>query len=213
MGSSWSGSWPPASPISTSRCVGRASTSEDESDPRRPGRRRAAGEHARGRHPPGAGEYPAGESHLPLRRGSRQRRFRGRCRRWHRGHPLPRLLHLGSGRPRPGDDSGPQPAHRRAGPRLREGAWVEHGPSTRRILRGPIQPLREQTLGIVGFGRIGQAVAARAKPFNLTIVAADPYIDPEVMVAAGVEPAPLRNCCGARISSPCILRSRRRRAG
>src|SRR5918996_1654523 len=73
----------------------------------------------------------------------------------------------------------------------REGAWVEHGPSTRRILRGPIQPLRELTLGIVGFGRIGQAVAARAKPFNLTIVAADPYIDPEVMVAAGVEPATL----------------------
>ena len=71
---------------------------------------------------------------------------------------------------------------------LREGAWVEHGPSTRRILSGPIQPLREQTLGIVGFGRIGQAVAARAKPFNMTIVAADPYVDPEVMVAAGVEP-------------------------
>ena len=75
---------------------------------------------------------------------------------------------------------------------LREGAWVEHGPATRRILRGPIQPLREQTLGIVGFGRIGQAVAARAKPFNLTIVAADPYIDPEVMVAAGVEPVTLQ---------------------
>src|SRR5215217_2075496 len=74
---------------------------------------------------------------------------------------------------------------------LREGAWVEHGPATRRILRGPIQPLREQTLGIVGFGRIGQAVAARAKPFNLTIAAADPYIDPEVMIAAGVEPATL----------------------
>ncbi len=76
---------------------------------------------------------------------------------------------------------------------LREGAWVEHGPATRRILHGPIQPLREQTLGIVGFGRIGQAVAARAKPFNLTIVAADPYIDPEVMVAAGVEPVPLQD--------------------
>ncbi|MBA3450495.1 MAG: C-terminal binding protein [Chloroflexia bacterium] len=75
---------------------------------------------------------------------------------------------------------------------LREGAWVEHGPATRRILRGPIQPLREQTLGIVGFGRIGQAVAARAKPFNLTIVATDPYTDPEVMVAAGVEPVSLQ---------------------
>jgi D-3-phosphoglycerate dehydrogenase len=70
---------------------------------------------------------------------------------------------------------------------LREGAWVEHGPATRRILRGPMQPLREQTLGIVGFGRIGQAVAARAKPFNLTVIAADPYIDPEIAVAAGVE--------------------------
>jgi len=75
---------------------------------------------------------------------------------------------------------------------LREGAWVEHGPATRRILRGPIQPLREQTLGIVGFGRIGQAVAARAKPFNLTILAADPHIDPEVMGASGVEPVPLQ---------------------
>jgi len=76
---------------------------------------------------------------------------------------------------------------------LREGAWVEHGPATRRILRGPVQPLREQTLGLVGFGRIGQAVAARAEPFNLTILAADPYIDPDVMVAAGVEPVSLED--------------------
>ena len=68
---------------------------------------------------------------------------------------------------------------------LREGAWVEHGPSTRRILRGPIQPLREQTLGIVGFGRIGQAVAARARPFGVTLLAADPYQEPEVIRAAG----------------------------
>jgi D-3-phosphoglycerate dehydrogenase len=74
---------------------------------------------------------------------------------------------------------------------LREGAWVTHGPATRRILRGPIQPLREQTLGIVGFGRIGQAVTARAKPFGVTIIAADPYVDPEVAYAAGVELVPL----------------------
>jgi D-3-phosphoglycerate dehydrogenase len=74
---------------------------------------------------------------------------------------------------------------------LREGAWVEHGPATRRILRGPIQPLREQTLGIIGFGRIGQAVAARAKPFGVTIIAADPYIDPEIIRGAGAEPVSL----------------------
>jgi phosphoglycerate dehydrogenase-like enzyme len=93
---------------------------------------------------------------------------------------------------------------------LREGAWVEHGPSTRRILRGPVQPLREQTLGIVGFGRIGQAVAARAKPFNLTMVAADPYIDPEVVTAAGVELVAWRSCFGALISSRCMRRSLQR---
>jgi D-3-phosphoglycerate dehydrogenase len=74
---------------------------------------------------------------------------------------------------------------------LREGAWVEHGPATRRILRGPIQPLREQTLGIIGFGRIGQAVAARAKPFGVTIIAADPYVDPEIIRGAGAEPVSL----------------------
>jgi D-3-phosphoglycerate dehydrogenase len=74
---------------------------------------------------------------------------------------------------------------------LREGAWVEYGPATRSILRGPVQPLREQTLGIVGFGRIGQAVAARARPFGLTIIAADPYVDPGVPAAADVELVPL----------------------
>jgi D-3-phosphoglycerate dehydrogenase len=74
---------------------------------------------------------------------------------------------------------------------LREGAWVEHGPATRRILYGPIQPLREQTLGIIGFGRIGQAVAARMKPFGLTLLAADPYLDPETVRAAGAEPVTL----------------------
>lgn len=74
---------------------------------------------------------------------------------------------------------------------LRAGAWVEHGPATRGILRGPVQPLREQTLGIIGFGRIGQAVASRARPFGLTIIAADPYIDPEVIRGAGAEPVTL----------------------
>lgn len=74
---------------------------------------------------------------------------------------------------------------------LREGAWVEHGPATRRILRGPVQPLREQTLGIIGFGRIGQAVAARAKAFGVTIIAADPHIAAEIIRNAGAEPVTL----------------------
>ncbi len=64
---------------------------------------------------------------------------------------------------------------------LREGAWVKHGPATRTILRGPIHPLREQTVGIIGFGRIGKSVAARLKPFGVTLIVADLYADPETI--------------------------------
>lgn len=76
---------------------------------------------------------------------------------------------------------------------LREGAWVKHGPATRTILRGPIQPLREQTVGIVGFGRIGKSVAARLKPFGVTLLVADPYADPEAIRAEGAEPVALED--------------------
>ena len=40
--------------------------------------------------------------------------------------------------------------------------------------------LRGKTLGIVGLGRIGQEVAARARGFGMTIVAHDPYISEQV---------------------------------
>lgn len=74
---------------------------------------------------------------------------------------------------------------------LRAGAWVQHGASTATILGGPVPPLREQTLGIIGFGRIGHAVAERAKPFGLTLLVADPYVEPSVIEAAGAEPVAL----------------------
>ncbi len=44
-----------------------------------------------------------------------------------------------------------------------------------------------KTLGVVGFGRIGQRVAERAKSFGMSIVAADPYGDAEVARRLGVE--------------------------
>jgi D-3-phosphoglycerate dehydrogenase / 2-oxoglutarate reductase len=39
----------------------------------------------------------------------------------------------------------------------------------------PIQRLASQTLGIVGLGRIGSALAAKMRAFGLTVIAADPY--------------------------------------
>ncbi len=46
--------------------------------------------------------------------------------------------------------------------------------------------LRNKTLGIIGFGRIGAEVAKRAIPFGMTIVAYDPYPNHEVANAIGV---------------------------
>jgi D-3-phosphoglycerate dehydrogenase len=74
---------------------------------------------------------------------------------------------------------------------LRRGAWNEHAHLTSRILRGPIPPLRELTLGLVGIGRIGSAVAERARPFGLTLLAADPYLGPGEIRARGAEPVAL----------------------
>lgn len=70
---------------------------------------------------------------------------------------------------------------------LHKGAWVDRSYHTQQILRYPMPPLREITLGIVGFGRIGRAVARRAAPFGMRIVVADPYLDPAIAASAGVE--------------------------
>jgi D-3-phosphoglycerate dehydrogenase len=70
---------------------------------------------------------------------------------------------------------------------LREGAWSKRGAATTQILRGPVPALRVLTLGIVGFGRIGQAVAKRAAPFGLRLLVSDPYVPDGVVTAAGAE--------------------------
>ncbi|HXB66044.1 MAG TPA: phosphoglycerate dehydrogenase [Solirubrobacteraceae bacterium] len=49
--------------------------------------------------------------------------------------------------------------------------------------------LYEKTLGIVGFGRIGQLVAARAKGFQMRVIAFDPFVSAERYRELGVEKA------------------------
>lgn len=46
--------------------------------------------------------------------------------------------------------------------------------------------LRGKTLGIIGFGRIGRAIAKRAIAFEMTVVAYDPYISADVAAELGV---------------------------
>ncbi len=63
----------------------------------------------------------------------------------------------------------------------RAGCWDGSAAST---LRRP----GLTTLGILGFGRIGRAVAAKARGLGLRVLAHDPQIPAATIVAAGVEP-------------------------
>jgi D-3-phosphoglycerate dehydrogenase len=56
----------------------------------------------------------------------------------------------------------------------------------------PVRPIRHprtQTLGIIGWGRIGRAVSAKAMALGFKVMANDPYVDPKQMLDAGVQPA------------------------
>jgi D-3-phosphoglycerate dehydrogenase len=50
----------------------------------------------------------------------------------------------------------------------------------------PIHRLRGRVLGLVGFGKIPQLVAPKAKAFGLKVVTCDPYVSQEIATAAGV---------------------------
>jgi D-3-phosphoglycerate dehydrogenase / 2-oxoglutarate reductase len=62
---------------------------------------------------------------------------------------------------------------------MREGKW------DRKSYMG--MELRGKTLGIIGFGRIGRAIAKRAIAFEMTVIAYDPYIPKDIGADLGVE--------------------------
>lgn len=53
--------------------------------------------------------------------------------------------------------------------------------------------LQHKTLGVVGFGRIGQQVARRARAFDMKVLAFDPFLDAEVVRRQDCEPAELED--------------------
>jgi D-3-phosphoglycerate dehydrogenase len=56
--------------------------------------------------------------------------------------------------------------------------------------------LRGKTLGIVGLGRIGQEVAARARAFDMKLAAHDPFIAEQVAAGLGIGLMTLDELCG-----------------
>jgi D-3-phosphoglycerate dehydrogenase len=70
---------------------------------------------------------------------------------------------------------------------VREGRWKEGRPALLKIPR-----LMGQTLGFIAFGHVARAVAARAAPFGLRMMAYDPYIEEMMMLERGVLPSTLQ---------------------
>jgi len=52
----------------------------------------------------------------------------------------------------------------------------------------PIFRMRDQTLGVIGFGKIGTATALKAKGLGMRVIAYDPYVLGPVMESHGVKP-------------------------
>ena len=69
---------------------------------------------------------------------------------------------------------------------VREGEWAKGRPTFTGIPR-----LWGQTLGLIAFGNVAQAVARRAAPFGFHIIAYDPYVSELKVTAEGVEPVSL----------------------
>jgi phosphoglycerate dehydrogenase-like enzyme len=56
--------------------------------------------------------------------------------------------------------------------------------------------LQEYTAGVIGFGRIGRAVAARLRMFYKNVIACDPNVSSDLMIAHGVEKVDFENLLG-----------------
>src|SRR3979490_3179402 len=69
---------------------------------------------------------------------------------------------------------------------VRSGRWSEGRPQLLKIPR-----LMGQTLGFISFGRVARAVAKRAAPFGLRLIAYDPFIQETLISDHGVLPATL----------------------
>lgn len=78
---------------------------------------------------------------------------------------------------------------------VRDGRW-RHDPSQVELVRAPLRRLNTLTLGIVGLGRIGQALARKAGRVYGSVLAADPVIDVASASRFGAALVPLDQLLG-----------------
>ncbi|XP_040906369.1 C-terminal-binding protein 2a isoform X1 [Toxotes jaculatrix] len=69
---------------------------------------------------------------------------------------------------------------------LREGTRVQSVEQIREVASGAAR-IRGETLGLIGFGRSGQAVAMRAKVFGFNVIFYDPYLQDGLERSLGVQ--------------------------
>jgi len=71
---------------------------------------------------------------------------------------------------------------------VRAGKWNSF---EKREIRGKVLPpvfqLKRQTLGLIGFGKVSQAIVPKAKGFGLRVIAFDPYLPSDVFEQMEVE--------------------------
>lgn len=65
---------------------------------------------------------------------------------------------------------------------FREEGWYEA-----KRYNSPMGTIHGETLGLLAFGTIAQAVAKRAQAFDMRVIAYDPFVSPDVFAKAGVE--------------------------
>ena len=76
------------------------------------------------------------------------------------------------------------PIHRR----LAQGGWAPNPPEKSYRMAG-------RTMGLVGFGNIGQSVARKLGGWRMRLLAVDPFVEPEKAAALGVELVDLDTLC------------------
>ncbi|MCI0744745.1 MAG: C-terminal binding protein [Verrucomicrobia subdivision 3 bacterium] len=72
--------------------------------------------------------------------------------------------------------------------KMEQGGWDVHR-------NDPIYRMEGKTLGIIGLGQIGRAVARKLSSWDLKPIAHDPFVEPDVAGALGVELASFETVC------------------